>query len=61
MMWAIGVFAVAAVVNQSAIAVFRRAQAGTELDVHQSRHPNCGPADDTGSTRADFRQRIPRY
>jgi hypothetical protein len=33
--WAIGVFSVAAVVNQIAIALFRRAQAATELDLHQ--------------------------
>ena len=33
--WAIGVFSVAAVVNQIAIALFRRAQAATEPDLHQ--------------------------
>ena len=46
--WVIGVFAVAAVVNQSAIALFRRAQAATEPDVHQRCHPNCDLGDDTG-------------
>jgi hypothetical protein len=41
MMWAcvIGVFCVAAVVNQGAIAVFRRAQAVTEPDPHQQSSP----------------------
>jgi hypothetical protein len=33
--WAIGVFSVAGVVNQIAIALFRRAQAATEPDLHQ--------------------------
>ena len=47
--WAVGVFSVAAVVNQSAIALFRRAQAVTEADLHQDRHPNCSLADDSGS------------
>jgi hypothetical protein len=46
--WAIGAFAVAAVMIQCAIALFRRAQADTEPDVHQSRRRNCGLADDTG-------------
>jgi hypothetical protein len=46
--WVIGAFAVVAVVNQSAIALFRRAQADTEPDIHQSRHLNCGLGDDTG-------------
>jgi hypothetical protein len=32
--WAIGVFSVAAVVNQIAIALFRRPQAATEPDLH---------------------------
>jgi hypothetical protein len=36
--WAIGVFSVAAEVNQSVIALFRRAQADTpNPDLHQSR------------------------
>jgi hypothetical protein len=46
--WVIGVFSGAAVVNQSAIALFRRAQADTEPDVHQRCRPNCGLGDDTG-------------
>ena len=46
--WAVGVFSVAAVVNQSAIALFRRAQADTEPDLHQGRQPDCSLADDTG-------------
>jgi hypothetical protein len=46
--WVFGVFSVAAVVNQSAIALFRRAQAASEPDLHQSRHLNCSLADDTG-------------
>jgi hypothetical protein len=33
--WTIGAFSVAAVVNQIAIALFRRAQAATEPDLHQ--------------------------
>jgi hypothetical protein len=37
--WAIGVFSVAAVVNQIAIALFRRAQAATEPDLHQEPSP----------------------
>jgi len=32
--WAIGVFSVAGVVNQIAIALFRRPQAATEPDLH---------------------------
>jgi hypothetical protein len=61
--WAIGVFSVAAVVNQIAIALFRRAQAATEPDLHQSRHPNCSLADDTGfdaSPALNCRQRPSR-
>ena len=38
--WAIGVFSVAGVVNQIAIALFRRAQAVTEPDPHQQSSPN---------------------
>ena len=40
-MWAcvIGAFCVAAVVNQGAIALFRRAQAVTEPDPHQQSSP----------------------
>jgi hypothetical protein len=37
--WAIGVFSVAAVVNQIAIALFRRAQTATEPDLHQEPSP----------------------
>jgi hypothetical protein len=37
--WAIGVFSVAAVVNQGAIAIFRRAQAATEPDPNQRSSP----------------------
>jgi len=37
--WAIGVFSVAAVVNQIAIALCRRAQAATEPDLHQQPSP----------------------
>ena len=37
--WAIGVFSVAAMVNQIAIALCRRAQAATEPDLHQERSP----------------------
>ena len=33
--WVFGVFCVAAVVDQVAIALFRRAQAATEPDLHQ--------------------------
>jgi hypothetical protein len=46
--WAIGVFSVAAVVNQSVIALFRRAQVDTEPPSSPEPHPNCGLADDTG-------------
>jgi hypothetical protein len=63
MMWAcvVGAFCVAAVVNQGAIAVFRRAQAVTEPDPHQqsspnsiftsSGQPNCSLADDDSTHR----------
>jgi hypothetical protein len=37
--WAIGVFSVAAVVNQIAIALFRRAQAATQPDLHHEPSP----------------------
>ena len=37
--WVFGVFSVAAVVNQVAIALFRRAQAATEPDLHQEPSP----------------------
>ena len=37
--WAIGVFSVAAVVNQIAIALFRRAQAATEPELHHEPSP----------------------
>jgi len=37
--WAIGVFALAAVVNQIAIALFRRAQAATEPELHHEPPP----------------------
>jgi hypothetical protein len=37
--WVFGVFSVVAVVNQSAIALFRRAQAATEPDLHQEPSP----------------------
>jgi len=37
MMWATGVLALAAVVNQIAISLFRRAQTTTELDFHEQR------------------------
>jgi hypothetical protein len=37
--WAIGVFSVTAVVNQIAIALFRRAQAATEPDLQQEPSP----------------------
>ena len=37
--WAIGVFSVAAVVNQIAIALCWRAQAATEPDRHERRLP----------------------
>ena len=37
--WAIGVFSVAAVVDQVAVALFRRAQAATEPDLHQEPSP----------------------
>ena len=46
--WAIGVFSIAAVVNQIAIALCRRAQAATKPIFTGSRHPNCSLADDTG-------------
>jgi hypothetical protein len=37
--WVFGAFSVAAVVNQSAIALFRRAQADTKPDLHQEPSP----------------------
>jgi len=37
--WTIGAFSVAAVVNQIAIALFRRAQAATAPDLHQQPSP----------------------
>lgn len=37
--WTVGAFSVAAVVNQGAIALFRRAQAATEADLHQESSP----------------------
>jgi hypothetical protein len=58
--WAIGMFAVAAVVNQSAIALFRRAQADTEPGVHLSRPPNCNLTDDTGFDASPALNRRPR-
>ena len=37
--WAIGTFSLAAVVNQIAIALCRRAQAATEPDLHEQWSP----------------------
>jgi hypothetical protein len=38
-MWAVGAFSLAAVVNQIAIALCRRAQAVTEPDLHEQSSP----------------------
>ena len=44
--WTIGAFSLAAVVNQIAIVLCRRAQAATEPIFTSSGHPNCSLADE---------------